>query len=417
MLARALDHPVELVQHLADPGRLGAAPQHLLEEPRVPQRAAGEHHGGGAGARVGVVDGGGAVQPAAEDHGHRERAHELRGELVIGRPAMRGARRAGVHRDRRDPGVLDEPACELDAVTLAPAPAGAQLDGDREAAAGSGCAGDRHGPRGVGQQRRAGTRAADLGHRAAHVDVDHVRAGRGGPLRGRAHHRGVGAEQLDRDGAAGALTRVDVQQLAQRARVVVVDREARDHLRDHETRAVAARLQAHEPVADPGERRKHDAVGQLDPADRKALCQRSHPPRVVCGAMDEQRAVAVVIAAGGSGGRDVPRSLIVLAGASDFVLGSFWSAQAMPTSLIASLIVLAVTVVVLNEWLERRDRRRWSVLAQYVRFQLVQAARATWTALGELILGQRLSSQIRRSPSRVSRSSTTSIVAVNAGTR
>ncbi len=78
--------------------------------------------------------------------------------------------------------------------------------------------------------------------------------------------------------------------------------------------------------------------------------------------------------------------VIVLAGASDFVLGSFWSARAMLTSLIASLIVLAVTVVVLNEWLERRDRRRWSVLAQYVLFQLVQAARATWTTVGELLL-------------------------------
>jgi hypothetical protein len=78
--------------------------------------------------------------------------------------------------------------------------------------------------------------------------------------------------------------------------------------------------------------------------------------------------------------------LIVLAGASDFVFSSFWSAHAMLTSLTASLIVLAVTVVVLNEWLERRDRRRWSVLAQYVLFQLVQAARATWTTLTELIM-------------------------------
>ena len=94
--------------------------------------------------------------------------------------------------------------------------------------------------------------------------------------------------------------------------------------------------------------------------------------------MDSARRLAI---AGGAG-----TAVIVLAGASDFVLGSFWSAHAMLTSLIASLIVLAVTVVVLNEWLARRDRRRWSVLAQYVLFQLVQAARATWTTLGELIL-------------------------------
>jgi hypothetical protein len=78
-------------------------------------------------------------------------------------------------------------------------------------------------------------------------------------------------------------------------------------------------------------------------------------------------------------------ALIALAAASDFVVGSFWLGHAMLTSLIASLVVLVVTVAVLNEWLARRDRRRWSVLAQYVLFQLVQAARATWTSLVELM--------------------------------
>jgi hypothetical protein len=77
--------------------------------------------------------------------------------------------------------------------------------------------------------------------------------------------------------------------------------------------------------------------------------------------------------------------VIAAAAASDFVFGSFWVAHAMLTALIASLLVLAVTVVVLNEWLGRRDRRRWSVLAQYVLFQLVQAARASWIGLVELI--------------------------------
>jgi hypothetical protein len=78
-------------------------------------------------------------------------------------------------------------------------------------------------------------------------------------------------------------------------------------------------------------------------------------------------------------------ALIALAAVSDFVVGSFWSGHAMLTSLIASLVVLIVTVAVLNEWLARRDRKRWSVLAQYVLFQLVQAARATWTSLVELM--------------------------------
>ena len=81
----------------------------------------------------------------------------------------------------------------------------------------------------------------------------------------------------------------------------------------------------------------------------------------------------------------VGAAVIALAAASDFLVSSFWSSHAMLTSLIASLLVLAVTVVVLNEALARRDRKRWSVLAQYVLFQLVQSARATWMGLVELI--------------------------------
>ena len=81
---------------------------------------------------------------------------------------------------------------------------------------------------------------------------------------GRAHHVGVLAEELDRD---GVLVGMEPQQLAQRALVAVVDAEARDHLRDREAGAVAARLEADEPVADPGERREQHAVGDLDVAD------------------------------------------------------------------------------------------------------------------------------------------------------
>src|SRR5579871_526325 len=82
--------------------------------------------------------------------------------------------------------------------------------------------------------------------------------------------------------------------------------------------------------------------------------------------------------------------MIGLAAGSDFVIGSFWSRHTMVTSLSASLLVLAVTVAVLNEWLDRRDRRRWSVLAQYVLFQLVQTARLTWTTLFELLDGEEI---------------------------
>jgi hypothetical protein len=75
---------------------------------------------------------------------------------------------------------------------------------------------------------------------------------------------------------------------------------------------------------------------------------------------------------------------IALAAASDFAFGSFWSSHAMLTSLLASLIVLAVTVAVVSEVVDRRARQRWSVLGQYVLFELVQTARATWIGLVEL---------------------------------
>ncbi|HEX2703620.1 MAG TPA: hypothetical protein VHM72_09335, partial [Solirubrobacteraceae bacterium] len=56
----------------------------------------------------------------------------------------------------------------------------------------------------------------------------------------------------------------------------------------------------------------------------------------------------------------------------------------MLTSLLASLIVLAVTLAIVGELIERRARRRWSVLGQYVLFAFVQTVRATWIGVVEL---------------------------------
>jgi hypothetical protein len=68
----------------------------------------------------------------------------------------------------------------------------------------------------------------------------------------------------------------------------------------------------------------------------------------------------------------------------DLANDRFWSRHALFTSLIASLIVVAVTAAVLNEVLERRQRERWSVLAQYALFDLVRTARLVWGGLLEL---------------------------------
>ena len=79
-------------------------------------------------------------------------------------------------------------------------------------------------------------------------------------------------------------------------------------------------------------------------------------------------------------------SVLVLAGAFawDVANDGFWSRHTLFTGLVASLIVVAVTAAVLNEVLERRQRERWSVLAQYALFDLIRTARLVWTSLLEL---------------------------------
>ena len=79
-------------------------------------------------------------------------------------------------------------------------------------------------------------------------------------------------------------------------------------------------------------------------------------------------------------------SVLILFGAIawDLANDGFWSRHTLFTSLVASLIIVAVTAAVLNEVLERRQRERWSVLAQYALFQFVNAARLVWTGLLEL---------------------------------
>jgi hypothetical protein len=79
-------------------------------------------------------------------------------------------------------------------------------------------------------------------------------------------------------------------------------------------------------------------------------------------------------------------SVLVLAGAVvwDLADDGFWLHHTLFTGLVASLIVVAVTAAVLNEVLERRQRQRWSLLAQFALFDLVRAARLVWTGLLEL---------------------------------
>ena len=79
-------------------------------------------------------------------------------------------------------------------------------------------------------------------------------------------------------------------------------------------------------------------------------------------------------------------SVLVLCGAVawDLTSDEFWLEHTLLTGLVAGLIVVAVTAAVLNEVLERRQRQRWSILAQYALFDFVRMARLVWSGLLEL---------------------------------
>jgi hypothetical protein len=69
---------------------------------------------------------------------------------------------------------------------------------------------------------------------------------------------------------------------------------------------------------------------------------------------------------------------------SDGLEGQFWDRHALLAGLVASVIVVMLSVALVNEALERRSRRRWSVLAQYVMLEFVVNARLIWTGTMEL---------------------------------
>jgi hypothetical protein len=63
---------------------------------------------------------------------------------------------------------------------------------------------------------------------------------------------------------------------------------------------------------------------------------------------------------------------------SDSTAEDFWARHALLAGLVASVIVVMLSVAVVNEVLERRGRQRWAVLAQYVMIELVRNARMIW---------------------------------------
>ncbi len=79
-------------------------------------------------------------------------------------------------------------------------------------------------------------------------------------------------------------------------------------------------------------------------------------------------------------------ALLVLAAGVvlDLTTENFWARNALLAGLLSSLIVVMLSAAVFNEAVERRNRRRWSVLAQYVMLELVRQARLVWTSVMEV---------------------------------
>ena len=76
-------------------------------------------------------------------------------------------------------------------------------------------------------------------------------------------------------------------------------------------------------------------------------------------------------------------ALLALAAAiaSDVLEGDFWSRHTLLAGVVASVIVVMLSVAVIDAVLERRRRERWSVLAQFVMLELVRNARLIWTGV------------------------------------
>src|SRR4029077_1055449 len=64
--------------------------------------------------------------------------------------------------------------------------------------------------------------------------------------------------------------------------------------------------------------------------------------------------------------------------------GEFWARHALLASVAGSVVVVMLSVAVINKLVERGRRRRWSVLAQYVMFELVRNARMIWSGVLDL---------------------------------
>ena len=66
---------------------------------------------------------------------------------------------------------------------------------------------------------------------------------------------------------------------------------------------------------------------------------------------------------------------------SDVLLTTFWTENAMLTSVVADVLVLIVGVVVVNEYVTARAADEWRLVAHYALLEVTHAAREAWVRL------------------------------------
>lgn len=79
-------------------------------------------------------------------------------------------------------------------------------------------------------------------------------------------------------------------------------------------------------------------------------------------------------------------ALLAVAGGvvSDVTSNAFWAQHAFLASFVSGVIVVLLSVAVIDEVLARRRKQRWSILAQYVMFELIRNARMIWLGVVEV---------------------------------
>ena len=246
--------------------------RNLAEDPRSALRCAADHDRVGAGVSEHFARLRRRVDVAVGDHGHAHRGLHGGDGVVFSMTAVALLARAAVHGEHLHSAVLER-ASQGHGVAVLTAPAGAHLQGDGHATRRA-CLDDRlrdrDGERLVLHQRGARPLVADLLGRAAHVDVDDLRAAIDVVGRRLGHHGGVRPGDLHRDRARFALVvraprcLQAVPQLAAR----------RDHLAHRIARAELAAQLAEGTVGDARHRRREQVVREGVRADVHAKGKR-----------------------------------------------------------------------------------------------------------------------------------------------